>query len=351
MKQSVTYRMIDEQSQIQRLSAELNGILNKLQIQTITPADRTKLEGEMRTLKAKIDRKVKKNNTARQDLIKKIEKITKRPLITFFSELSLLNEDATMMEDILRSIDCSKGFDLLINSPGGSPDAAEKLIHVCRHFAGCAEGRDWNVIVVNYAKSAATIVGLGASHILMTPTAELGPIDPQIRIFLANGSPVFVSAHQIYYGFQRFLEESNKSKVPLEQQVYAQLALKYSPEIIEQAYGAIQLTDKIAKKLQASLKDDLKLFKEHKRTFSHGRPILLNDLMSGSLYKQGFLQNVSEYYKSTKIEALLWELCIRSEAVTSNQGFAQLPNGQLIKERQKIFESSKGVLVRKHREG
>ena len=54
--------------------------------------------------------------------------------------------------------------------------AAERIINICRGYSGTGE---YQAIVPNKAKSAATMVCLGASEILMGPSSELGPVDLQ----------------------------------------------------------------------------------------------------------------------------------------------------------------------------
>jgi len=80
---------------------------------------------------------------------------------------------------------CKNGnvdLDLMIHSPGGDIDTAEKIIYMCRNCA-----HSFRLIVPESAKSAATLIGLGADTIAMGYTSELGPIDPQISITTANG--------------------------------------------------------------------------------------------------------------------------------------------------------------------
>jgi len=66
--------------------------------------------------------------------------------------------------------------DVWLDSPGGSADAAYKLVLLLRHY-----GHRLRVVVPDYAKSAATLVALGADEIFMGPAAELGPLDAQIQ--------------------------------------------------------------------------------------------------------------------------------------------------------------------------
>jgi len=66
-------------------------------------------------------------------------------------------------------------IDLWLDSPGGDADAAYKLVLLFRSLAGRLR-----VVIPDYAKSAATLVALGADKLYMAPTAELGPLDAQI---------------------------------------------------------------------------------------------------------------------------------------------------------------------------
>ena len=90
--------------------------------------------------------------------------------------------DAAPIGSMLDAIGTCENLDLMINSPGGSGEMAEKLIEMCR--AHCR--REFRVIVPNYAKSAATMVALGADMIVMGYLSELGPIDPQYTISVGN---------------------------------------------------------------------------------------------------------------------------------------------------------------------
>jgi ATP-dependent protease ClpP protease subunit len=83
------------------------------------------------------------------------------------------------MLDALGDID---SIDLLIHSPGGIGEVAEKIVQMCR---SCCNER-FRVIVPNYAKSAATMIALGADAIVMGDRSELGPIDPQYEVAIGG---------------------------------------------------------------------------------------------------------------------------------------------------------------------
>ena len=64
---------------------------------------------------------------------------------------------------------------LVIDSPGGSADVAYRLAKLLRDHCG-----GFVAVVPRYAKSAATLLCLGADEIIMSEDAELGPLDVQV---------------------------------------------------------------------------------------------------------------------------------------------------------------------------
>ena len=76
--------------------------------------------------------------------------------------------------------------ELLIHSGGGHPEVAFKVMKFFRR-----RFKEVNVIVPLYAKSAATLMCLGADKIYMGEMADLGPIDIQIDDSYEHGSKSF----------------------------------------------------------------------------------------------------------------------------------------------------------------
>ena len=65
---------------------------------------------------------------------------------------------------------------VIVDSPGGDIDAAYNLACLFRRYGK----RRLTFIVPRRAKSAATLLVCGGDSVMMTPVAELGPLDPQI---------------------------------------------------------------------------------------------------------------------------------------------------------------------------
>lgn len=124
-----------------------------------------------------------KDRYLRQLLILDIEEVTGRPLFVYFSQLNqeINHTDPDDIAEIVSAIDADAA-DFLIQTPGGSVDACEKIISVLgKKF------KEYRVIVPSWAKSAGTVIALSSSKIILGINSELGPIDPH---FTVNGNPV-----------------------------------------------------------------------------------------------------------------------------------------------------------------
>ncbi len=82
-----------------------------------------------------------------------------------------------VFDDLHRDYSASdQCLDVVVTSSGGDIDAAYNLALLFRRY-----GKDClQLIVPRWAKSAATMLVCAGDRILMSPVAELGPLDPQI---------------------------------------------------------------------------------------------------------------------------------------------------------------------------
>ena len=118
----------------------------------------------------------------RQGVINQIQARTGRSLICYVSgSRCVIDENDTMpFVDLLHKIPPNQEIDLLLHTSGGSIDAAEKLMGMMRRHVGAAKLR---IVVPDFAKSAGTLMVLGADSVVMSDMSELGPIDPQAYFF------------------------------------------------------------------------------------------------------------------------------------------------------------------------
>lgn len=115
----------------------------------------------------------------RQGLIKQIEEKCGCQLICYVCGrgAAIDRDDTAGFIEMLHNIPIESDVDLLLHTGGGDVDAAEKLIALVQ--ATVSSGR-LRVIIPDFAKSAGTIMTLGADALIMSDSSELGAIDPQI---------------------------------------------------------------------------------------------------------------------------------------------------------------------------
>ncbi len=139
----------------------------------------------------------------RQALISSIQTKYGRRLLSYVSGIyaSIDRDDTLGFVDLLHNVEAGKDLDLLLHTGGGDIDAAEKLISMVRTRVGLSELR---IIVPDFAKSAGTLMAMGADRILMSDSSELGPIDPQITLkdehgnFIRHSVQNYLDAYESY---------------------------------------------------------------------------------------------------------------------------------------------------------
>ena len=123
----------------------------------------------------------------RQELIRQIQARTKRRLICYVSgDGRRIDRDDTMpFADLLYNVSPGEDVEIMLHTLGGSVDAAEKVMRLVR--SRVSDGEIY-IVVPEYAKSAGTLMVLGADCVVMSDTSELGPIDPQRVFYDSHGS-------------------------------------------------------------------------------------------------------------------------------------------------------------------
>ena len=144
----------------------------------------------------------------RKDIIAQIQDRTGCRLICYIAgsrqECMINQNDTVPFVDLLHNIREGENIDLLLHTNGGSVDAAEKLIRLVRSRVQDGQLR---VIVPELAKSAGTVMVLGADCVVMSDTSELGPIDPQMPFSDSRGN---VRWHSVQNYLDAYEEHYNK---------------------------------------------------------------------------------------------------------------------------------------------
>lgn len=128
--------------------------------------------------------------------------------------------------------------DLIIHSPGGSAQAAEQMMNYLR-----TQFDYIRAFVPLQAKSAATMMALGADEIVMGRHSELGPIDPQIFVPLPGGVTRPAPAHAILRDFERAKREIAGDTSVLA--VWTPILATYSGGLIEFCHQQIRLSQEV----------------------------------------------------------------------------------------------------------
>ena len=159
----------------------------------------------------------------------------------------------TVLEELLFDCDPDRDLHLMLASPGGDGETALRMLRSLQ--ARCHE---LTVIVPDQAKSAATILCLGAHHILIGPCGDLGPIDPQMIRYDENGRAVMAaSAKEIVAAVDE--AEKRVTMNPDSFPLFASLLSEVNMLMVEQARSALDRSEALMKealKSQGGRTDD-----------------------------------------------------------------------------------------------
>lgn len=280
----------------------------------------------------------------RKDKLRVVEQYTNRPLLVYAvdflnqqkvnacrGDVSIDLSDIQGFREILKNINSEK-VDILLHSPGGSPDAAESIVQILRD-----NFKEVRFLIPLVAKSAATMITLSGDEILMPPAAELGPIDPQFSVPDGAGGRVLTPAQALIDQFEKAKTDiQSDQKLAL---VWAPILQIYSPGLYQLCSNAITRSKELvqewlekfmfkneANKSQLA-QDVVNYLGDHNNFKSHGKRV--------SLAKLQELKIVAKDIR--KEDAKLWNLVEEAwyaiEHTFGNTGAY------------KLFESSKGVTL------
>lgn len=149
--------------------------------------------------------------------------------------ISIGNEDTHALMETVHGI-AGPSLDLILHSPGGSPSAAEAMVHYLR-----TRFNDIRVIVPNMAMSAATMLACAADCVMMGKHSFLGPIDPQLIMQTALGQRA-VPAQAIVAQFKRAMEECAD---PVKLRAWLPMLNQYGPDLLVTCQNASDLSEQL----------------------------------------------------------------------------------------------------------
>lgn len=269
---------------------------------------------------SRINQERNQGHDTRKRLFYKIEELLNRPLLSYFTSfehpVSIDDRDVNTIEAILQSMDLSNGLALMISSPGGDGMAAERIVKACRAYSGTNE---YWAIVPSMAKSAGTMVCFGASKIMMSPTSELGPVDPQIITEGDKGRQVF-PAYTILETYKELFNGAINATGNVEP--YLQQLRRFDSRRVKMIESAIALSSDISVKtlaakggmMEGTSHDDIEkhieVFINPDHTKNHGRPIYLDECVKCGL-------NVEEFDPKSELWGYIYELYLRTDNYVS----------------------------------
>ena len=187
--------------------------------------------------------------------------------------------------EVVKACDKAAPLDIILHSPGGSPEAAEQIVSYLRQ-----KFKHIRAIVPNMAMSAATMMACAANEIMLAKHSTLGPTDPQMTIRTNTGESRLVPAHALKRDFEAAQKASSQSAYL----AWAPILGQYPPGLIAQCESALKLTRKL---MTSWLKEYMfegrpraahkaaqlaKFFADDKH-FTHGRPLMRDQLKAEGL--------------------------------------------------------------------
>jgi membrane-bound ClpP family serine protease len=237
--------------------------------------------------------------------------------------------DIPAFMDLLHDLDKGCDLDLLLHTPGGDVDQAERIVLLCRKRA-----KSFRVIVPDSAKSAGTLIALAADEIVMGEPSELGPIDPQITITLGNGEVMSRPAQSFLDGLEEIVSEA--AKTGKLSPAYFPLLDKLDPALIDFCRKALARSEQFAERFLAAY-----MLKGEPDAPNKAKVIAkdLNDvkkhLSHGAVIDHQRAQDMGLVVRYLEPVDPLWQRCWR---LYCEQLIALDPT-------QRLFESARGSLV------
>jgi ClpP class serine protease len=171
---------------------------------------------------------------ARQDLVRRYQDLTGANLIVMIDQI--FPDNMTYLEELLHPLDASKALHLLLASPGGDGETAIRIVRSLQ--SRCTE---LTILLPDMAKSAATILCLGADRIVFGPGGDLGPVDPQMRY--PNGT--LASAKELVEAVDE--AEKRITENPDTYPLFANLLAEVTMIMVEQARYALARSGALVK--------------------------------------------------------------------------------------------------------
>ncbi len=238
---------------------------------------------------------------------------------------ALSTSDIPVLGNMLLKIGDVDVLNLILHSPGGDGTVVETFVALCR-----TQCKKFRIIIPTEAKSAATLIALGADEIVMGPPLEIGPIDAQVPIQV-SGVRRLVSAQSFIEARDQFVKKHAEAVAKKEDtsailQMIASLDLPFIVEcehlmdfgrdvgrklLVEYMFNRRKDRDKKAEDVVKQL-SSVQLHKVHGRT------------INGSTARRVLGLNVNLCGNADPFWRKAWEWYTRAEIVMNRVGAAKM---------------------------
>ena len=180
-------------------------------------------------------------DSVRRRYLRQLHELTGRPTIIYYTDwfgkggpaASITLEDMQAMMEVCKDVP-GPNLDLLLHSPGGSPEAVASLVrYLRRKFSHI------RVFIPLAAMSAATMWSLAGDVIVMGKHSQLGPIDPQMVM-----GPSTAPARAI---LRQFNQAKQECKDPALLGAWMPILQQYGPALIQQCEAAQALAERLVR--------------------------------------------------------------------------------------------------------
>lgn len=176
-------------------------------------------------------------------------------VISYYSkiEFPIQNEvmvnqwDVKSIYSTLQELPSRCDIELIIHTLGGLPQKSKQIIEFFKSKLG--NKNRLRIVIPEIAKSAGTLIVLGADNITMSTPSELGPIDPQIPRY-SGGQVQYVPAWSYIDSFKYLQDNSKDDNGNLKHEFYPLLA-SFDTPFHQICINAVQETEKVAREFLA----------------------------------------------------------------------------------------------------
>lgn len=151
--------------------------------------------------------------------------------------VSIGDEDMQAFMEVSHGLE-GDALDLILHSPGGSPEAAEAVVSFLR-----SRFSHIRVIVPQLAMSAATMIACAADEIVLGRHSFLGPTDPQLLLSTSLG----VRAVPAQAVLDQFDQAQRECTDPAKLSAWLPMLGQYGPDLLAQCESALDMSRELVR--------------------------------------------------------------------------------------------------------